>query len=188
MSRSRNAIEAPPLELEAADVTPEDTAEGGARAAGGGAASASDVIVRRRPGIGTGAGQEREARMELEARTGEAALPFPLAGGADSRPAGTLLVLDPDFSRNRHFDWYESPEGQALRPFRRVIQGLVSDLERVDPEVPIHVEPAEDGRFWIELFIAKFKATRRSCLAQAELEALRSHPRIGPRLTPKPGP
>jgi len=98
-------------------------------------------------------------------------------------PPPAYRVLESDFSRNRHFDWYESAEGRTMRPFRRIIQGLLADLERTTPAEPITVTFDPDtGRVWLELKIQVFRAVRRACLHAHEFEALKTHPVLGPRM------
>lgn len=103
--------------------------------------------------------------------------------GREAAVENARRVLEADFSRNRHFDFYDSPEGRVLRHFRRVIQGLVADLERAGPDEPVHyeVEPGT-GRVLIELYIPRYRSWRRSYLSEAEFEAIRAHPQVGPRL------
>lgn len=92
-------------------------------------------------------------------------------------------VVEPTFSRNRNFDFYASPEGEALLPFRRAINGLVADLARVDADEPVrYIVNEATGQIWLELYIPRYRATRRCCLSVDEFEALKSHPLIGPRL------
>lgn len=102
---------------------------------------------------------------------------------AEAMLDAALQVLDPSFSRNRNFDFYRSPEGKNLLHFRKTIQGLVADLERTDAAQPIlyHQDP-DSGQVWLELYISRFRATRKSLLSPKELEALQVHPLVGPRL------
>lgn len=95
----------------------------------------------------------------------------------------SLQVLEPTFSRNRNFDFYRTPEGKVLLNFRKIVQGLLADLERTDPAQ--FIQYASDpitGQIWLELSITRFRATRKSCLSPREFLALQAHPLISARL------
>ncbi len=91
-------------------------------------------------------------------------------------------VLETSFSRNRHFAWYQAQPG-AVRSFRRLVHGLLADLEHAGPHARIDVEHDLDGRrFWLSIDIPRYRLQHRCRLAEQELRALRRHPEIGHRL------
>jgi hypothetical protein len=93
-----------------------------------------------------------------------------------------MLVMDKAFSRNRHFDWYEEG-GKQLRSFRRIVQGLLSDLQHVEEDARIEVEKdIKRDEIWLSLAIPRFGATHRCCLKNPEYQAIRCHPELGVRL------
>lgn len=96
-----------------------------------------------------------------------------------------LQALSPEFSRNRHFDFYKGAEGRALFAFRQLAQGFLADLERGGAEAVIWYEPDGD-QFRLELTLEKFRATRRSWVSPRELEVLKLHALLGTRLRPRP--
>ena len=76
---------------------------------------------------------------------------------------------------------------RVLTPFDQIAHSLddpsadvrkraVRDLYQLDPD---------RGRYQLELYIRRFKATHRSWVSPEELEALTQHPSIGPRLEPQ---
>lgn len=92
-----------------------------------------------------------------------------------------LQVLSPEFSRNRHFEFFKSAEGRALFAFRQLVQGFLADLERGGPETCIWYEP--DGeQFRLELTLEKFRVTRHSWVSPRELEVLKRHGPLSTRL------
>jgi len=91
-------------------------------------------------------------------------------------------VLELAFSRNRHFRWYEE-NGAALKSFRRIVQGLLADMRRADPDACIEVHTdAEQGRYCLTVHIQRYGARHRCCVSELEYQALQEHPELGPRL------
>lgn len=98
----------------------------------------------------------------------------------------SFQVLEPTFSRNRNFDFYRTPEGKILLNFRKIVQGLLADLGRTDANEPIHYTlNSSADQVWLELQITRYRANRRSCVSVREFEALKAHPLLSERLTPR---
>ncbi len=96
-------------------------------------------------------------------------------------------VLDEAFSRNRHFAWYEQ-QPRTVRAFRRLVRGLLADLQHAGEGSRIDVEKEPGGsRFWLSLHIPRFRVSHRCRVAERELRAMRRHPVLGEKLWFKDG-
>jgi hypothetical protein len=83
------------------------------------------------------------------------------------------------FSRNRNFDAFASADADAARARRlwRFLRSLEQDLATVERHgLQITVEPADDGKRRITIWVPQVRLHRTAVLSAEEYALLREHP------------